>query len=173
MKCVQNINTSFFQKLWVNLLSSWVIICSKSWMSDWRIFTYLTHLSWAISNLSNHNMFGIIPDPGSQYRIKLSLESISTLCQDTGVGIALVPTTEYHASSGFLAHFWGHGISPRRMVHQVHCLWVDFWLTILSMAIQVSQLKSNHSGSGRSHPAGAIIPSGHNPSFIDISWECW
>ena len=39
-------------------------------------------------------------------------------------------------------------------VHQVHCVWVDYQLTSSLMAIQVNRLKSNHHGSGQSHPEG-------------------
>jgi len=59
------------------------------------------------------------------------------------------------------------------VAHQVHCLWVDYWLTSSSMAIQVHRLKSNLDGSGWSHPAGGKIPSGNSPLLIIIGWYCW
>jgi len=58
------------------------------------------------------------------------------------------------------------------VVHQVHCLWVDHYLTSSSMAIQMHRLRSNHDGSGQSEPAGGKFPSGIFPSSIDIEWNC-
>jgi hypothetical protein len=40
------------------------------------------------------------------------------------------------------------------IAHQVHCLWVNNSSTTSSIAIQVHQQKSNHNGSGLSHPTG-------------------
>jgi len=59
------------------------------------------------------------------------------------------------------------------VVHPVHSQWVDYWSTSLLMSIQMQQLKSNHDGSGRFHPAGGKIPSGNNLTFNDIGWYCW
>jgi len=78
-KIVQNIDISFVQKLQVNKLISWVVKSSKSWVPHRRTFRNFTHRAWAIWDLSNHDLFWIIPDPGSQKRITLSLESISKI----------------------------------------------------------------------------------------------
>jgi len=67
------------QHLRVNMVVSWVIEWSKSWMSHWRTFRNFTNWAWAIWDLSNHDLFRIIPDLGSQQRITLSLESICTI----------------------------------------------------------------------------------------------
>jgi len=83
-KSVQNINISFVQQLWLNMLLSWVIESSTSWMPHWRTFRNFRHWAWAIWDLSNHNMFWIIPDPGCQKRISFSLESISTMLFQAG-----------------------------------------------------------------------------------------
>jgi len=76
-KSVQNIDISFVQKLHVNKLIWWVIKWSKSWMPHQCTFRNFTHRVWAAWELSNDDLFRIIPDPGSQKRITLSLESIS------------------------------------------------------------------------------------------------
>jgi len=61
------------------MLISWVIKWSKRWMPHRHTFRNFTHRTWAIWDLRNHNLFWIIPDPGSQKRITLSLESISKI----------------------------------------------------------------------------------------------
>ena len=78
-KSVQNIDSSFVQKLQVNMLISWVIKLSKNWIPHRCTFRNFTHWARAIWDLSNHDLFRIIPDPGSQKWITLSLESITTV----------------------------------------------------------------------------------------------
>jgi len=84
MKSVQNINITSFQKHWVNMLISWVIECLSSWMPHRHTFRTFTHPAWAIWALGNHDVFLILPDPGRQNRITLSLESISTIPSQAG-----------------------------------------------------------------------------------------
>jgi len=76
-KCVPNINIGFVQQLWENMQISWVIKCSTCWMPYRCTITNLTHQAWAIWNLSNHDVFWIIADQGSQKMITLCLKSIS------------------------------------------------------------------------------------------------
>jgi hypothetical protein len=98
IKTVQNIKISFVQKLWVNMLISWVIRWVKSWMPHQSSFRNLSHRAWALWDLSNHDAFWIIPYPDSQKRITVSLQSISTipfkvkdgLCQDSAIGTAWI-----------------------------------------------------------------------------------
>jgi len=78
-KSGQNSNISLVVKLWVNMLISWVVECLTCWMPHRRTFRIFTHWASAIWDLSNHNMFWIIPDPGWQKRITSSLKSINTL----------------------------------------------------------------------------------------------
>jgi len=78
-KSVQNIHIGFLQKLQVNVLISWVIECLKGGMPLRCTFGNFSHQVWAIWDLSNHDLFWIIPDSGIQKRITLSPESISTI----------------------------------------------------------------------------------------------
>jgi len=79
MKSVQNINIYFVQQPWLNMLISGVINRTTSWMPHWHMFRNFRHGVWVIWDLCNHHLFWIIPDPGSQKRITLSLESITTI----------------------------------------------------------------------------------------------
>jgi len=98
-KSVQNINISLVQKLQLNMLISSVIKWSKSWMPHCRIFKNFTHRVWAIWDLSNHALFRMIPDPGSQKRITLSLESISTVSFQARASEVKIPKWGQHYSN--------------------------------------------------------------------------
>jgi len=98
-KSVQSINTSFVQKFWVNMLISWVIEYSTSWMPYRCTFTNFTHRAWAILDLSNYDLFWIIPNPGSQKRITLSLETISTIPFQAGTSYVNIPEWGQHCSN--------------------------------------------------------------------------
>jgi len=76
---VQGINIIVFQQLRVNILASWVIEWSESWMPHRRTFGTFTHWAWAIWDLSNHDLIWVIPGPGSQMSITSSLESTWTI----------------------------------------------------------------------------------------------
>jgi len=76
---VQNIIISIVQQLWENMMISWIIKWSKCWMPHQRTVGNFTHLAWAIWDLTNHEWFWIIRDPGSQKRLRFSLESLSTI----------------------------------------------------------------------------------------------
>jgi len=48
-------------------------------MPNWRTFRNLAHRTWAIWDLSNHDLCQIISDPGSQQQVTLSQECISAI----------------------------------------------------------------------------------------------
>jgi len=121
-KSVQNINISVVQKIQVDMLITWVIKWSKSRMPHRCTFRTFTHLAWALWDLSKHDLFGIFPDPGSQTRVSLSLESSSTIPFQAGDSYVKISewgehcsNTECPASSVFLAHFRGLRNSPTRI----------------------------------------------------------
>jgi len=84
MKSVENIIISFIQKLKVIMPIAWVIESSKYWMHHWFTGRNFTHQAWTIPARSNHDMFWIIPNPGRQMRITLSLEFISKIPFEDG-----------------------------------------------------------------------------------------
>jgi len=66
------------------MLTSGVIQWLKNSMPHRRSFKNFTNQAQAIWDFSNHDLFLAIPDPGSQKRITLSLESISTITFGAG-----------------------------------------------------------------------------------------
>jgi len=60
------------------MLSCSVIECSTSWMPHRCTFSNFTHWAWPIWDLSNHDVFWIIPDPDHIKTLTLSLQSSST-----------------------------------------------------------------------------------------------
>jgi len=96
---VQRINIIVLWQLQVILLVSWVIEWSKRWMPHWRTFGNLTHRAWAIWDLSNHDLFRIIPNPGSQQRVTLSLESICTIQFQARASDVKIPKLRQHSSN--------------------------------------------------------------------------
>jgi hypothetical protein len=98
-KSVQNIDFSFVQKFQINMLISWVIKCSKRWMPHRQTFRTITHWAWAIWISNNHDLFLINPDPGSQKRITLSLESISKIHFQAGTSDVEIPQWGQHGSN--------------------------------------------------------------------------
>ena len=62
-------------------------------------FTNFTHRGGALCDLSKHDMFGIIPDPGSQKRVKLWLESISTIPFQAAASYVKIPECGQHCSN--------------------------------------------------------------------------
>jgi len=81
------------------MLISWDIKWSKSWMPHRRSIRNFRHWAWAIWDLSNHDLFWIIPDPGSQKRITLSLEFISTVPFRTRASNVWIPRCGQHCSN--------------------------------------------------------------------------
>ena len=61
------------------MLVSWVIEWSKCRIPHWRTFGNFTHWASVIWDLSNHDLFRIISDPGSQQSVTMSLKSICTI----------------------------------------------------------------------------------------------
>jgi len=109
-KSVQNVNISLVEKLQVNKLISWVIKWFKSWMPNWRTCWNFTHRAWAVWDLSNHTLFWIIPDSGSQrewyFCCNPSVESHfmpAPVRSRLRSGDSTVPTAECHILSGFIA----------------------------------------------------------------------
>jgi len=87
------------QRLGVNLLVSWVIEWSQSSMPHGRTFRNFTHQAWAIWDWSNDDLFQIIPDPGSQQRLTLSLESICTIPFPARASDVKMPMLGQHRSN--------------------------------------------------------------------------
>jgi len=96
---VQNIDIRFVQKLEVNMLILWVIKRSKRWMPHQCTFWNVTHRAWAICDLNNHDLFWKIPVPGSQKRLALSLESISTIPVQASASDVKIPKWGQHCSN--------------------------------------------------------------------------
>jgi len=61
------------------MLIFWVIKRSKSGTTHRHTFRNFTHPVWSICDLSDHELFWIIRNPGRQKRITLSVDSISTI----------------------------------------------------------------------------------------------
>ena len=81
------------------MLISWVIQGLTSWMPHRRTLRNFTHQTWAIWDLSNHDLFWIIPDPGRQKTITPSLESISTIPCQAGTSYVKIPEWGQHCSN--------------------------------------------------------------------------
>jgi hypothetical protein len=123
---LQIIHIVFIQNLQVILLISWVIEWSKGGLPQLCTIRNFTNLVWAIWNLSNNKLFWIIPNPGRQNRIILSVESVRSFwvpvwpvlsglrCVDS-----TVPTTECHVTSAFWTPCGGTGISITRILGRI------------------------------------------------------
>jgi hypothetical protein len=57
------------------------------------------HLALAIRDLSNRDLFQIIPNPGSQMRVSLLLESICTIPFQAGASDVKIPQLRLHSSN--------------------------------------------------------------------------
>jgi len=87
------------------MLVSWVSEWSKGWMPHRRTFRNFTHWAWAIWDLSNHDLFQIIPDPGSQQRVTLSLDSICTIPFQARARDVKIPKLRPHSSNHVMQCF--------------------------------------------------------------------
>jgi len=87
------------------MLHSWVIEWSESWIPHERTFRDFTHLAWVICDLSNHDLFQIISDPGSQQRVSLSLESICTIPFQARASDVKMPKLRQHSSNCGMPYF--------------------------------------------------------------------
>jgi len=121
-KSVQNFYISSILKLQVTMSISWVVKWSKSWIPHRHTFRNFTHWAWSIWDLSNHDLLWIIPNPGSQKRIILSLESISTIPFQARASDFKIPEWGRHCSNrampclvSILEPFRGPGITPRKI----------------------------------------------------------
>jgi len=100
-----SLNICIFQQLRINMLVSWVIEWSQCWMPHWRTFRTCTHQAWAIRDLSTNELFCTIPDPGSQQRVTLSLESICTIPFQARASDVKIPELRQHSSNHVLPCF--------------------------------------------------------------------
>jgi len=121
-KSVQNINITFVQKLRVNILICLFIKWSISGMSHRRTFTNFTYRAWTIWDYSNHDLFGIIPNPGCQTKITVSLESVGRMRFQAGTSYVKIREWGQHGSNRrmpcpvtILGSVWGQGISETRI----------------------------------------------------------
>jgi len=96
IKSVQNIDICFIQKLWVNMLISWVIKWWKCGMPHWHMYRHSTHRARAIWDLSNHRISWIIAHQCRQTRITLSGESICTIESRVGTSNVKIPEWGQH-----------------------------------------------------------------------------
>jgi hypothetical protein len=101
----KSINIIVLQQLRVSMLVSRVIEWSTSWMAHWGTFGNFTQRAWAIWDLSNHDLFRIIPDPGSQQRVTLSLESICTIPFQARASAVKMPMLRQHSSNSGMPGF--------------------------------------------------------------------
>jgi hypothetical protein len=116
------------------MLSSWVIEWSKSGMAHRCIFANFTHWAWAIWELCNHNLFWMIPNPGHQRKITLSLESISTIQFHAGTSYVRITEWGHHNSNcvvpyhvSILTPCRGPGIIPTTNQGNIFCIrWLCF-----------------------------------------------
>ena len=75
----KSINIIVLHQLQINMLVSWIVVWLKSGMPHWHTVRNIAHWAWAIYDWSNQNLFRIIPNPGSQKLVTLSLEFICTI----------------------------------------------------------------------------------------------
>jgi len=102
---VQSINLIVLQQLRVDMLVAWVIEWSKSWIPHHCTFRNFTHWAWAIWDMSDHDLFRIIPDPGSQQRVTLSLEYICTIPFQARPSDVDMPKLRQHSSNRVMPCF--------------------------------------------------------------------
>jgi len=102
---VQSIIIIVLQQLRVNTLVSWVIEWSKSWLPHRCSLRSFTQWAWAIYDLSNHHLFWIIPDLGSQQRVTLLLESICTIPFQARASDVKMPKLRQHSSNSGMPCF--------------------------------------------------------------------
>jgi hypothetical protein len=116
---VQRINNSFLQRLKVYMPIFSVIKLLKSWMCYQYTIWNFTSWAWTIWHWSYHPLFWIIPNPGSQKRISLSLESIRSITFQARTSNVNIPQWGQHSSNYFMpclisifCTFWGTWNQP-------------------------------------------------------------
>jgi hypothetical protein len=78
MKSMQNVYICVVQKHYANMVISWVIECSTGEMLPQRTSRNFTQWPCSPGYLMNHYLVRIFPNPGSQKRITLPVESVFT-----------------------------------------------------------------------------------------------
>jgi len=149
--------------------SCWSIHVTVCWLNDWscwKSFAYWNrchgfHCSeylWCL-------LYNLVALP---YAVPPAFSTPTTclwalVCVGTGVHVRSGIWGRIVSSSGVPSGGGAPGTLPIGRV----------LVTKSSMAIQVHRLKSNHDGSGRSHPARGKVQSCNSPAFINIGWYCW
>jgi len=118
-KSVQSINISILQQLLVNVLVSWAIKWSKTLMPHQWTLRNSTHSACTIWDLSNLDLFQIIPDQGSHQRVTLSPESISKIPCLARTSNVKMPKLRLHSFNSDMScivnvscTYWGPGDQP-------------------------------------------------------------
>jgi len=167
-KSVPNFNICFVETLQVHMLISWGIEYWASSIPHTRTFRNFRHWARPIQDMSNHDVFRIIPDPAKTWAIMTCFGSFPTQAAKRGFHCfwnplaqfhfkpgpvisgfqstdRMVATTECHAVSVFLPHFTGHGISPIGiLVHFLGLQWISFpILPIVRFSRQASWAPKN------------------------------
>jgi len=83
----------------MNKLISWVTERSKRWMSHCPCVNNFTYWAWAIRDMTNNNMFWVIPDPGNQQRVTWSKKSLSSMSFQAGASYVMIPEWGQHSSN--------------------------------------------------------------------------
>jgi len=82
------------------MLVSWVNTWSKGGIPHRRTFRNFAHRTWAIWDFTNHALFRMISDPGSQQRVTvLLLQSISTIPFLARASDVKMPRLRQHSSN--------------------------------------------------------------------------
>jgi hypothetical protein len=89
--------------LWLDMLVSWVIKSSKSWI--WYSIMNSRDKVWAISDFTNHDWIETIPNPGSQTRVTLLLESIYMIPFQARASIVKIPKLRPHSINCGMLYF--------------------------------------------------------------------
>jgi len=116
---------------------------SKCWMPHRHTFRNRTHWAWAMWDMSNHDLFGIIADPGSQKWIALSLECISTLPCQAGTSYVKILEWGQHSSncgmpclSSVFGTFQGTGDQPNENPGALFRCLADIFLNVINCEMQ-------------------------------------
>jgi hypothetical protein len=88
------------------MLVSWFIEWSKSGIPHAATFTNFAHQAWAIWHSANHDLYLIIPHPGSHKRGLLSLESICTISFEPRASDVKLAKLRWHSCTGRIPFFF-------------------------------------------------------------------
>jgi len=116
---MQSMNSRVLPQFRVYMLVPGAIKWWRSGMPHWFTFSYFTHHTWAIWELSKHDLMWVIPYPGSQKRVILSLESICTIPFQTRTSNVKISRLRPHSLNQVMACFidvfgifWGSSDQP-------------------------------------------------------------